>query len=76
MWDHTGSFPSDTAMLFFALSAVVFLENRLAGFFCFLLVTGIIGIPRIIFGWHYPSDIIGSFILGFGCVFGFNRFRT
>jgi len=72
-WDHTGSFPSDTATLFFALAAVVFLENRLVGFFCFLWVTGIIAIPRIVFGWHYPSDIIGSFILGSGCVFSFNK---
>jgi membrane-associated phospholipid phosphatase len=72
-WDHTSSFPSDTATLFFALAAVVFLENRLVGFFCFLWVTGIIAIPRIIFGWHYPSDMIGSVILGSGCVYSFNK---
>ena len=72
-WDHTSSFPSDTATLFFALAAVVFLENRLAGLFCFLWVAGIIAIPRVIFGWHYPSDIIGSVILGSGCVLGFAK---
>ena len=73
IWDRGSSFPSDTATLFFALATVVFLENRLVGFFCFLWVTGIIAIPRIIFGFHYPSDIIGSVILGPGCVFSFTK---
>ena len=66
---RTSSFPSDTATLFFGLSMVVFLENRLIGVFCFLSTTAIIAIPRIIFGWHSPSDILGAAILGPGCVF-------
>jgi membrane-associated phospholipid phosphatase len=71
-WDHADSFPSDTATLFFGLSTVIFLERRFVGFLCFLWVVVIVAIPRVIFGWHYPSDIVGSAILGPGCVVFFN----
>jgi membrane-associated phospholipid phosphatase len=72
-WDRTSSFPSDTATLFFGLAAVVFAEERLVGVFCFVWVAVIIAIPRIIFGFHYASDIIGSLVLGPACVFIFVR---
>jgi membrane-associated phospholipid phosphatase len=57
------SFPSDTATLFFGLAAVVFVEERLVGLFCFVWVALIIAIPRVIFGFHYASDVIGSLVL-------------
>jgi undecaprenyl-diphosphatase len=72
-WDRTGSFPSDTATLFFGLAAVVFAEERLVGLFCFVWVAVIIAIPRVILGFHYASDIIGSLLLGPACVFIFAR---
>jgi membrane-associated phospholipid phosphatase len=56
-WDRTNSFPSDTATLFFGLATVILIENRLAGVLCFLWVIVVIAIPRVVFGWHYPSDI-------------------
>jgi membrane-associated phospholipid phosphatase len=68
-WDRTNSFPSDTATLFFSLAAVVFVEKRWVGLFCFVWVAAIIAIPRIIVGLHYPSDVIGSFVLGSASVF-------
>ena len=68
-WDRTSSFPSDTATLFFGLAAVVFVEERLVGLFCFVWAAVIIAIPRVIFGFHYASDIIGSLVLGSGSVF-------
>jgi membrane-associated phospholipid phosphatase len=70
-WDRLSSFPSDTATLFFGLAAVVFVEQRLVGLFCFVWVAVIIAIPRVIFGFHYASDIIGSLVLGSACVFIF-----
>jgi membrane-associated phospholipid phosphatase len=73
IWDRTGSFPSDTATLFFGLVTVIFLENRLIGLFCFLWTIGIIALPRVIFGWHYPSDIFGAVILGPGGVLLFSK---
>src|SRR5262245_52914393 len=36
LFQRQGSFPSDTATLFFSLAAVIFLENRLVGCLCFL----------------------------------------
>jgi undecaprenyl-diphosphatase len=68
-WDRTSSFPSDTATLFFGLAAVLFVEDRLVGLLCFVWVAVIIAIPRVIFGFHYASDIIGSLVLGPACVF-------
>jgi membrane-associated phospholipid phosphatase len=68
IWDRRDSFPSDTATLFFALATVIFLESRLVGLFCFLWVAAIIAVPRVIFGWHYPTDIVGSLALGTGIV--------
>ncbi|WP_247451468.1 phosphatase PAP2 family protein [Bradyrhizobium sp. 180] len=72
IWDRTGSFPSDTATLFFALATVILLENRLAGLFCFVWTAAVISLPRVIFAWHYPSDIMGSLILGPTCVLLFS----
>jgi membrane-associated phospholipid phosphatase len=72
VWDRTNSFPSDTATMYFALATVISLENGLVGLFCFVWATAI-AIPRVIFGWHYPSDIVGSLILAVGCVFLFNK---
>jgi membrane-associated phospholipid phosphatase len=73
MWDHSGSFPSDATTLFFGLSTVAFLENRLIGLFCFVWTAAIVALPRVIFGWHYPSDIIAAVILGSGSVFLFEK---
>src|SRR5262245_45060241 len=64
LFDCSGSFPSDTATLFFSLATINFLENRLVGCLCFLWALAIIGGVRVVFGWHYPSDIIGALILG------------
>jgi membrane-associated phospholipid phosphatase len=72
---HLNSFPSDTATLFFALTAVVFLENRMAG--CIALLWSLIAacVARVATGWHYPSDVVGGFVLGVGCVFLATRIR-
>jgi membrane-associated phospholipid phosphatase len=71
-WDRMSSFPSDTATLFFGLAAVVFVEQRSVGLFCFVWVAVVIAIPRVIFGFHYASDIIGSLVLASACVFIFS----
>jgi len=51
---------------------VIFLENPSVGLFCLLWVAVIIAVPRVIFGSHYPTDIIGSLVLGLACVLLFN----
>jgi undecaprenyl-diphosphatase len=72
-WDRKGSFPSDTATLFFALATVIFLEARLVGLICFCWVAAMIAVPKVIFGYHYPSDIVGSLVLGPAVVLLFNK---
>jgi undecaprenyl-diphosphatase len=74
-WDHLGSFPSDSATLFFSLAMVVFLESRRAGIIAFLWTLISIGAFRVATGWHYPSDIIGGLILGPACVLLFTQSR-
>jgi len=71
-WDRKGSFPSDTATLFFGLAAVVFVESRRAGWLCFVWVALVIAMSRVAFGFHYPSDILGSLVFGVGFVLLFN----
>lgn len=74
-WDHLGSFPSDTATMFFAFTAIIFLENKVAGGITFLWLLITVGVPRVALGWHYPSDIAGGIILGFASVFLLTRIR-
>ncbi len=57
------SFPSGHAAFFFALSTVVFLHNRGAGWW-FFAASALIGLARIAAGVHYPSDILGGAVLG------------
>ncbi|MFS1514456.1 undecaprenyl-diphosphatase [Chengkuizengella sp. SCS-71B] len=57
------SFPSKHTILMFAISTTVFLCKRALGLIM-LGLSVLTGISRIWVGHHYPSDIIGSAILG------------
>ncbi|WHY88654.1 undecaprenyl-diphosphatase [Neobacillus novalis] len=59
------SFPSKHSALAFTLAASVMVYHRIAGWSLWLLSI-LVGISRIWMGQHYPSDIIGSAILGNG----------
>jgi membrane-associated phospholipid phosphatase len=71
LFNRRGSFPSDTATLSFALVAIIFLENRLVGCLCFVWALVFIALIRVVFAWHYPSDIVGALILGPASVYLF-----
>lgn len=58
--DGWSSFPSDYAVLFFALSTGLFFISRRAGVFAFVYTTVMICLPRIYLGLHYPTDIIAG----------------
>lgn len=58
------SFPSDHAVLFFAVATAVFFVNRQAGVFTFIWTTIVICLPRLYLGFHYLSDILGGAAIG------------
>lgn len=58
------SFPSDHAILFFSLSTCIFLISKKAGVFSYIYTLLVICFPRVYFGYHYPSDIVGGAIIG------------
>ncbi|NTU52759.1 MAG: phosphatase PAP2 family protein [Chlorobiaceae bacterium] len=72
-WDHQSSFPSDTAMLYFSLSTLLFLLNRRVGALVFTWSIISAGLCRVALGWHYPSDILGSLIIAPALVFLFTK---
>jgi undecaprenyl-diphosphatase len=58
------SFPSDHAVLFYALSTGFFYISKKVGIFAFAYTTLFIGFPRIYLGLHYPTDILGGALIG------------
>jgi undecaprenyl-diphosphatase len=57
------SFPSKHTMLSFAVATSILFYKRLLGWFMWLLAF-LTGFSRIWSGQHYPSDIIGSALIG------------
>ena len=62
--DRWSSFPSDHAVLFFALSTGMYLVNKKAGVFLYLYTILGVALPRIFLGIHYPTDILAGATLG------------
>ena len=58
------SFPSDHAVMFFALSTAIFARHSALGMVAFVWSMLLICLPRIYFGYHYPSDILAGAALG------------
>ncbi len=58
-------FPSDHALLGFALSAVVFHYKKSLGV-SLAILTILVGWGRIAAGIHSPLDVLGSFVIAFG----------
>ena len=62
--DRLSSFPSDHAVLFFALAAGFFFVSRRIGWVALIYVSLFIALPRMYLGIHYPSDILVGAALG------------
>lgn len=69
------SFPSGHAVMAFTLSLPFLIYNRKAGIWFFLLAV-LISVSRVFAGVHYPSDILGGFVLSLIVVLFLNYFRN
>ena len=58
------SFPSDHAVLFFALVTGLFFVSRGLGLFALLYTLVVVVLPRIYLGLHYPTDILAGALVG------------
>lgn len=63
-FDMVSSFPSDHAVMFFALATGIFLISKRLGLFSYLYVSVVICFPRIYLGLHYPTDILTGAVIG------------
>jgi len=62
--DGWSSFPSDHAVLFFALALAVWRLHRTLGVAAFLWSSLAICLPRIFLGYHYATDILTGALIG------------
>jgi undecaprenyl-diphosphatase len=58
------SFPSDHAMLFFALCIPIWARSRWLGAAAMLWTLLVICLPRVYLGYHFASDIVGGAVFG------------
>lgn len=70
---HDSSFPSDHAVMFMTIATSVLLYARGAGAILLMQALFIISLPRIILGFHWPSDIVAGLAIGAGIALALHR---
>ena len=66
MWS---AFPSDHAVMAFALATSLVRVSPILGLFGILQAALVISFPRVYFGLHHPSDVIGGGLIGIAVAF-------
>ena len=66
------AFPSDHAVLFYALATGMFFISARVGIFAILFVPLVISLPRVYLGLHYPTDIAAGAAVGIAIALLFN----
>jgi undecaprenyl-diphosphatase len=62
--NNFSSFPSDHAVLFFALSVPLWKRSRWLGVAAILWTVLVICLPRVYLGYHWTSDVIAGALIG------------
>ena len=70
------SFPSDHAVLFFALATGIFLADKRIGALALGYVSAFVCFPRLWLGYHYFTDILVGALIGAGVVLLLNLRTT
>ncbi|QAU35214.1 phosphatase PAP2 family protein [Janthinobacterium sp. 17J80-10] len=60
---HLNSFPSDTATMYFSLAIAIACSNKRLGVAALAWTLFAIALPRVYLAYHYPSDVLGGFLL-------------
>jgi membrane-associated phospholipid phosphatase len=58
------AFPSDHAMMWFAVATGIYLASRRLGILTLIYVILVICVPRLYLGLHNPTDIVGGGAIG------------
>jgi undecaprenyl-diphosphatase len=61
---HWSSFPSDHAVILFAVGTAIWMRSRGWGALTYVWVFVFGCLPRVYLGYHYPSDIVGGAAVG------------
>lgn len=63
-WDALSSFPSDHAVLFYALSVSLFVVSKRVGLFFMFSSVILILFPRVYLGYHFATDLTVGAMVG------------